>query len=70
MNLTGLVKWWNDSKGYGFITARGEDYYAHYTGINTPGFKTLREGALVQFDVLSDPNKSKQAVNIVQKETS
>ena len=62
---TGTVKWFNDSKGFGFITPdTGEgDLFAHYTAIQMGGFKTLKEGQKVQFDVTQGP-KGKQAANI------
>lgn len=62
---TGTVKWFNDSKGYGFIAqdGGGEDLFAHFSAINAPGFKTLKEGQKVSFDVVTGP-KGKQAANI------
>lgn len=48
----GKVKWFNDQKGYGFISATdGKDYFVHHTNILGEGFKTLKEGASVQFDI-------------------
>ncbi|WP_263771285.1 cold-shock protein [Propionivibrio soli] len=63
---TGTVKWFNDSKGFGFITpdAGGEDLFAHFSAIQGNGFKTLKEGDKVTFDVAMGP-KGKQASNIV-----
>lgn len=63
---TGTVKWFNDAKGFGFITPEGggEDLFAHFSAIQTQGFKTLKEGQKVQFDVTTGP-KGKQASNIV-----
>ena len=54
---TGVVKWFNSSKGYGFITndANGEDVFVHFSAIQVDGFKTLEEGQKVTFDVESDP---------------
>ena len=54
---TGTVKWFNDSKGYGFITPDdgSEDLFAHFSAINMPGFKTLKEGQKVSFDVTQGP---------------
>jgi len=61
----GTVKWFNDSKGFGFITpeAGGEDLFAHFSAIQSNGFKTLKEGQRVTFDVTTGP-KGKQAANI------
>lgn len=63
--LTGTVKWFNDAKGFGFITPDngGEDLFAHFSSIQMNGFKTLKEGQKVQFDVTQGP-KGKQASNI------
>ncbi|ARC05116.1 cold-shock protein [Neisseria meningitidis] len=62
---TGIVKWFNDAKGFGFITPDegGEDLFAHFSVINMEGFKTLKEGQRVSFDVTTGP-KGKQAANI------
>jgi CspA family cold shock protein len=62
---TGTVKWFNDAKGYGFITpdGGGEDLFAHFSAINMPGFKSLKEGQKVSFEVTQGP-KGKQASNI------
>ena len=62
---TGIVKWFNDAKGFGFITPDqgGEDLLAHFSAINMDGFKTLKEGQRVSFDVTTGP-KGKQAANI------
>ena len=62
---TGTVKWFNDSKGFGLITPddKSEDVFAHFSAINMNGFKTLKEGQRVSFEVTSGP-KGKQASNI------
>ena len=62
---TGTVKWFNDSKGFGFITPddKSEDVFAHFSAIKMNGFKTLKEGQRVSFEVTSGP-KGKQASNI------
>jgi CspA family cold shock protein len=61
----GTVKWFNDSKGFGFITPEGggDDLFAHFSAIQTQGFKTLTEGQRVSFDIVSGP-KGQQAANI------
>lgn len=63
--VTGTVKWFNESKGYGFITpdSGGDDLFAHFSAIQARGFKTLRENQKVSFDVTTGP-KGKQATNI------
>jgi CspA family cold shock protein len=62
---TGTVKWFNDSKGFGFVTpdAGGEDLFAHFSAIQSSGFKTLKEGQKVSFEVTQGP-KGQQASNI------
>ena len=60
----GTVKWFNNQKGYGFITAEdGKDVFVHFSGLNMEGFKTLEEGASVEFDI-TDGAKGPQAVNV------
>jgi len=61
----GTVKWFNDSKGFGFVTPDegGEDVFVHFSAINMPGFKTLKEGQRVSFEV-TDGKKGKQAQNV------
>ncbi len=62
---TGTVKWFNDAKGFGFITPEdgGEDLFAHFSAIQGEGFKTLKEGQRVEFEVTKGP-KGLQAANI------
>ena len=60
----GTVKWFNNQIGYGFITAEdGKDVFVHFSGLNMEGFKTLEEGAAVEFDI-TDGAKGPQAVNV------
>lgn len=62
---TGTVKWFNDAKGFGFITpdGGGKDVFAHFSAIQSSGFKTLQENQRVTFDIVSGP-KGEQAANI------
>jgi len=60
----GTVKWFNDAKGYGFISRQnGEDVFVHFSAIQAGGFKSLQEGQTVQFDVTKGP-KGWQAENV------
>ncbi|HET9490805.1 MAG TPA: cold-shock protein [Methylomirabilota bacterium] len=60
----GRVKWFNDAKGYGFITQEGgEDVFVHYSAIQSQGFKSLAEGDVVEFEVTRGP-KGLQASNV------
>ncbi|MBU1006757.1 MAG: cold shock domain-containing protein [Candidatus Omnitrophica bacterium] len=62
----GTVKWFNDQKGFGFITPEdGPDVFVHHTAIQGDGFKTLAEGQAVEFDITDGP-KGKQAQNVVK----
>ena len=64
MRQSGTVKWFNDAKGFGFITTeRGEDVFVHVSAINSKGFRSLQEGAAVEFDVTEGP-KGLQAANV------
>ena len=62
--IDGTVKWFNDSKGFGFIeTAEGQDVFVHFSAINSEGFKTLAEGQEVTFDVI-EGTKGPAAANV------
>jgi CspA family cold shock protein len=61
---TGTVKWFNDAKGFGFISQEGgEDVFVHHTAIQAKGFRTLAEGQQVEFEVTKGP-KGLQAANV------
>ena len=62
---TGIVKWFNDDKGYGFITpdGGGKDLFVHHSGVAGEGFKSLAEGAKVEFEP-SEGEKGPQATNV------
>ncbi len=62
--MKGTVKWFNNQKGFGFITdENGKDVFVHFTGLNMEGFKTLEENQNVEFDVV-EGEKGPQAVNV------
>ncbi len=63
---TGTVKWFNDAKGFGFITpdGGGEDLFAHFSSINMAGFKSLAEGQKVSYEITMGNKGKKQASNI------
>ena len=62
--IKGTVKWFNEKKGFGFISREdGDDVFVHHTSIQGEGFKTLREGQSVEFEVQDGP-KGPQAVNV------
>jgi CspA family cold shock protein len=64
MRSTGTVKWFNDAKGFGFITtASGEDVFVPFSAIQAQGFRSLPEGASVEFDLVQGP-KGLQAQNV------
>ncbi len=66
MRLIGRVKWFNDSKGYGFIEQDGgKDIFVHYTAIQGEGFKTLAEGQKVEFEI-TEGAKGPQATKVVK----
>ena len=63
----GTVKWFNNQKGYGFITDEqtGKDVFVHFSGLNMEGFKTVEENAAVEFEIV-DGDKGPQAVNVTK----
>ena len=62
----GTVKWFNNQKGYGFISDEaGNDVFVHYTGLNMEGYKTLEEGQTVEYEV-TEGAKGQQAINVVR----
>ena len=64
----GTVKWFNERKGYGFITLEnGEDVFVHHSSIQGEGFKTLNEGEVVEFEV-APGRKGQQAVNVTRQQ--
>jgi CspA family cold shock protein len=65
MATTGIVKWFNASKGYGFISPNdgGDDVFAHFSAIEMDGYKTLKEGQKVEFEIQQGP-KGLQAAHI------
>ena len=64
--MKGTVKWFNNQKGYGFITdENGKDVFVHYSGLQMEGFKSIEEGASVEFDI-AEGEKGPQAVNVVK----
>ncbi|MGQ9629672.1 MAG: cold shock domain-containing protein [bacterium] len=64
--MRGRVKWFNDSKGYGFIEREdGEDVFVHYTAIKGEGFRSLTEGQEVEFEIV-EGSKGPQAANVVK----
>ncbi len=66
--VKGTVKWFNEKKGYGFLSREdGDDVFVHHTGIQGEGFKTLREGQSVEFEIQDGP-KGPQAINVKEKE--
>ncbi len=64
---TGKVKWFNNAKGYGFIEQEsGEDVFVHFSSINAEGFRTLKEGDDVEFEIVQGP-KGLQAKNVISR---
>lgn len=65
MRINGTVKWFNDAKGYGFLSYEGgSDVFVHYSAIQGNGFKTLAQGQEVEFEIVQGP-KGQQAVNVI-----
>ena len=65
--VKGTVKWFNEKKGYGFLsTEDGDDVFVHYSAIQKDGFKTLKEGEQVEFETQDGP-KGRQAVNVKER---
>ena len=67
MNKTGTVKWFNATKGFGFITSEDSDVFVHITAVHAAGMEDLREGQIVQFDTESTA-KGPAAINIESAE--
>ena len=66
MRVRGTVKWWNNAKGYGFLTQTGgSDVFVHYSAIQGDGFRTLEEAEQVEFELIDGP-KGPQAGNVVR----
>ena len=66
MKHRGSVKWFNETKGYGFIREdSGEEFFVHHSAIQCDGFRTLAEGEVVEFEPVEDP-KGKLAANVVR----
>lgn len=66
MSFEGKVKWFNESKGFGFIQQdNGPDVFVHYSSIKSDGFKTLAEGQRVQFDIV-EGDRGPKAANVVK----
>ncbi|MFR9502854.1 MAG: cold shock domain-containing protein [Rikenellaceae bacterium] len=62
--MTGTVKWFDSKKGYGFVTSEnGKEYFVHFSGIQSEGFKSLVENQAVEFE-LANGNNGEQAVNV------
>ena len=68
--MQGIVKWFNEQKGFGFIIANGKDYFCHFRAIQTPGFKTLRDGQKVTFTANENHAKGPTAENVCVDDVS
>lgn len=67
MSQSGVVKWFNNSKGYGFLTdEKGADVFVHFSAIQSDGYKTLKQGDNVEFDAI-EGDKGLQAQNVKKK---
>ena len=66
MRSLGTVKWFNDKKGFGFITTeKGDDVFVHFSAIQSNGFRLLKEGEIVEFEVIDSPGRGLQADTVV-----
>jgi len=67
--MKGIVKWFDNKKGYGFITPEGaeKDIFVHHTAIQGEGYKTLEEGQAVEFDIV-EGQKGSQAANVIKED--
>jgi CspA family cold shock protein len=66
MRTQGNVKWFNDAKGFGFITSEsGDDIFVHFSAIQSKGFRVLKEGERVEFELVDKPGKGQQAAAVV-----
>lgn len=67
MRHRGSVKWFSESKGYGFIREdSGEEFFVHHSAIQADGFRTLNEGEVVEFEPMEDQKSGKKATNVVR----
>lgn len=67
MRHRGSVKWFSESKGYGFIREdSGEEFFVHHSAIQSDGFRTLNEGEVVEFEPTEDQQNGKKATNVVR----
>ena len=66
-DMSGIVKWFEDKKGFGFIESQGKEYFVHFSAIQKGAFKTLNEGQKVTFDAIKIP-KGDSASNVRSRE--